>query len=91
MHCSLPFNPPFRLDPDYPLKQFYEPFKELKIRAYFFPMETRLDRNQLEKEVLPKIVPNALILSEFYKHDGGGKGFGNLKGVGGLVQQWFAI
>lgn len=44
---------------------FYDPFKELKIRAYYFPIDVRLDRSQL-KNVLYDLKPKLLLAPENY-------------------------
>jgi len=44
---------------------FYDPFKELKIRAYYFPIDIRLDRSQL-KEVLDDLKPKLVLAPENY-------------------------
>lgn len=54
------------LDPDYPLDPFYNPYKSLAIRAYFFPIETRLDHMQVTMKVLPDLAPKLLIVPQHY-------------------------
>uniref|UniRef100_A0A914HXU0 Beta-Casp domain-containing protein n=1 Tax=Globodera rostochiensis TaxID=31243 RepID=A0A914HXU0_GLORO len=39
------------IDPDYPLETYYAPYKSLAIRAYYYPIETRLDGTQVLNKV----------------------------------------
>ncbi|VDM60885.1 unnamed protein product [Angiostrongylus costaricensis] len=40
-------------DPDYPLNEVYRPYEELAIRAFYYPIETRLEFSQLNSTLLP--------------------------------------
>lgn len=57
------------LDPDYPLNEVYGPFENLPIRAYFYPIETRLDYSQLNPSIIPDLAPKLLILAEEYSQN----------------------
>ncbi|VDN58678.1 unnamed protein product [Dracunculus medinensis] len=56
-------------DPDYPLNEVYGPFENLPIRAYFYPIETRLDYSQLNPSIIPDLAPKLLILAEEYSQN----------------------
>uniref|UniRef100_A0A1I7X3B6 Lactamase_B domain-containing protein n=1 Tax=Heterorhabditis bacteriophora TaxID=37862 RepID=A0A1I7X3B6_HETBA len=54
-------------DPDYPLSEVYGPYLDLAIRAYHFPIETRLDFNQVNNTVLPnELRPKTLFIPDAY-------------------------
>ncbi|VDM96142.1 unnamed protein product [Thelazia callipaeda] len=55
-------------DPDYPIQNVYGPYETLPIRAFFFPIETRLDFSQLNPSILPDLAPKLLVMSELYAH-----------------------
>uniref|UniRef100_A0A0R3S6C7 Beta-Casp domain-containing protein n=1 Tax=Elaeophora elaphi TaxID=1147741 RepID=A0A0R3S6C7_9BILA len=51
-------------DPDYPIQNVYGPYEKLSIRAFFFPIETRLDFSQLNPSILPDLAPKLLVMPE---------------------------
>ncbi|VBB30081.1 unnamed protein product [Acanthocheilonema viteae] len=53
-------------DPDYPIQSVYGPYEKLSIRAFFFPIETRLDFSQLNPSILPDLAPKLLVMPEVY-------------------------
>uniref|UniRef100_A0A1I8EW06 Beta-Casp domain-containing protein n=1 Tax=Wuchereria bancrofti TaxID=6293 RepID=A0A1I8EW06_WUCBA len=53
-------------DPDYPIQNVYGPYEKLSIRAFFFPIETRLDFSQLNPSILPDLAPKLLVMPEVY-------------------------
>uniref|UniRef100_A0A915Q0A4 Beta-Casp domain-containing protein n=1 Tax=Setaria digitata TaxID=48799 RepID=A0A915Q0A4_9BILA len=53
-------------DPDYPIQNVYGPYEKLAIRAFFFPIETRLDFSQLNPSILPDLAPKLLVMPEVY-------------------------
>ncbi|VDK79733.1 unnamed protein product [Litomosoides sigmodontis] len=53
-------------DPDYPIQSVYGPYEKLSIRAFFFPIETRLDFSQLNPSILPDLAPKLLVMPEAY-------------------------
>uniref|UniRef100_A0A158QKT0 Beta-Casp domain-containing protein n=1 Tax=Haemonchus placei TaxID=6290 RepID=A0A158QKT0_HAEPC len=40
-------------DPDFPLNEVYAPFEDLAIRAFYYPIETRLEFSQVNTVLLP--------------------------------------
>ncbi|KAL7076102.1 hypothetical protein ACQ4LE_004776 [Meloidogyne hapla] len=54
------------IDPDYPLETYYSPYKTLAIRAYFFPIETRLDCNQVFNKIIKDLSPQKVLYPEEY-------------------------
>jgi hypothetical protein len=54
------------LDPEYPLKEMYKPYRNLLIRAYDYPIETRLDMKYVNECVLPELKPKMLIIPKEY-------------------------
>lgn len=40
-------------DPDYPLNEVYAPFEDLAIRAFYYPIETRLEFSHVNSSLLP--------------------------------------
>lgn len=44
----------------------YGPYEKLSIRAFFFPIETRLDFSQLNPSILPDLAPKLLVMPEVY-------------------------
>jgi len=59
-----PKNSIIMTDPDFPLNPFYDPYTQLRIRAYFYPIDTRLDKTQISTAILEERSPKLLILSE---------------------------
>ncbi|VDL79576.1 unnamed protein product [Nippostrongylus brasiliensis] len=53
-------------DPDYPLNEVYAPYEDLAIRAFYYPIETRLDFAQVNSTLLPELRPKNLIIPEQY-------------------------
>lgn len=39
-------------DPDYPLNEVYAPFEDLAIRAFYYPIEIRLEFTQVNTSLL---------------------------------------
>lgn len=54
------------LDPDFPLDPFYNPYKALSIRAYYFPIDTRLDYAQISANIMHDLAPRLLLVPEVY-------------------------
>lgn len=44
----------------------YKPFRNLQIRAYNYPIETRLDMNYINEMLLPELKPKTLIIPKEY-------------------------
>ncbi|KAI6181195.1 Beta-Casp domain-containing protein [Aphelenchoides besseyi] len=53
-------------DPDFPLSEVYKPFRNQLIRAYDYPIETRLDSSYVNSTLLPDLSPKLLIVPEEY-------------------------
>ncbi|KAK6027485.1 hypothetical protein OSTOST_06482, partial [Ostertagia ostertagi] len=54
-------------DPDYPLNEVYAPYEDLAIRAFYYPIETRLEFCQVNTVLLPvELKPKNLIIPEVY-------------------------
>ncbi|RCN45236.1 hypothetical protein ANCCAN_08736 [Ancylostoma caninum] len=54
-------------DPDYPLNEVYAPFEDLAIRAFYYPIETRLEFSHVNSSLLPvELKPKNLIIPEAY-------------------------
>ncbi|KAJ1345693.1 hypothetical protein KIN20_000283 [Parelaphostrongylus tenuis] len=54
-------------DPDYPLNEVYRPYEELAIRAFYYPIETRLEFSQVNSTLLPvELKPKNLIVPDVY-------------------------
>nr|CDJ95101.1 Integrator complex subunit 9 [Haemonchus contortus] len=54
-------------DPDFPLNEVYAPFEDLAIRAFYYPIETRLEFSQVNTVLLPvELKPKNLIIPEAY-------------------------
>ncbi|KAK5967900.1 Integrator complex subunit 9 [Trichostrongylus colubriformis] len=54
-------------DPDYPLNEVYAPYEDLAIRAFYYPIETRLEFSQVNTALLPvELKPKNLIIPEAY-------------------------
>lgn len=53
-------------DPDYPLADVYGPYRNLAIRAFFYPIDTRLDYTQLNPAIIPDLSPKLLVMPEVY-------------------------
>ncbi|PIO72543.1 hypothetical protein TELCIR_05525 [Teladorsagia circumcincta] len=54
-------------DPDYPLNEVYAPYEDLAIRAFYYPIETRLEFSQVNTVLLPvELKPKNLIIPEVY-------------------------
>uniref|UniRef100_A0A0N5ADZ1 Beta-Casp domain-containing protein n=1 Tax=Syphacia muris TaxID=451379 RepID=A0A0N5ADZ1_9BILA len=51
-------------DPDYPLGDVYGPYRNLAIRAFFYPIDTRLDYTQLNSAIVSDLAPKLLVLPE---------------------------
>ncbi|KAI6218686.1 Beta-Casp domain-containing protein [Aphelenchoides fujianensis] len=58
-------------DPDYPMVDMYKPFRNFLMRAYEYPLETRLDAPFVNETLLPDLSPKHLILPEVYTIPGG--------------------
>nr|CAD2177818.1 unnamed protein product [Meloidogyne enterolobii] len=54
------------IDPDYPLETYYSPYKTLAIRAYYFPIETRLDCNQVFNKIIKDLTPKQVLYPDEY-------------------------
>jgi integrator complex subunit 9 len=54
------------LDPEYSFKEMYKPFRDLQIRAYDFPIETRLDMRFVNESLIPDLKPKTLIIPKEY-------------------------
>lgn len=61
-----PRNAIIMTDPDYPLKDVYGPYQNLAIRAFFYPIDTRLDYSQLNPSIMPDLSPKLLLMPEAY-------------------------
>ncbi|KHN85604.1 Integrator complex subunit 9 -like protein, partial [Toxocara canis] len=61
-----PRNAIIMTDPDYPLKDVYGPYQNLAIRAFFYPIDTRLDYSQLNPSIMPDLAPKLLLMPEAY-------------------------
>lgn len=44
----------------------YKPYKNLQIRAYDYPIETRLDMKYVNESILPELKPKTLIVPKEY-------------------------
>lgn len=54
-------------DPDYPLNEVYAPFEDLAIRAFYYPIEIRLEFTQVNTSLLiMDLKPKNLIIPEAY-------------------------
>ncbi|KAK6051309.1 hypothetical protein COOONC_11186, partial [Cooperia oncophora] len=54
-------------DPDYPLNEVYAPYEDLAIRAFYYPIETRLEFSHVNTVLLPvELKPKILIIPEAY-------------------------
>ncbi|KAI6176097.1 Beta-Casp domain-containing protein [Aphelenchoides bicaudatus] len=49
-------------DPECNFREMYKPFRDLQIRAYDFPIETRLDSKFVNDVLLPDLTPKTLIV-----------------------------
>ncbi|KAL3110079.1 hypothetical protein niasHT_015682 [Heterodera trifolii] len=54
------------IDPDYPLETYYAPYKSLAIRAYYYPIETRLDGTQVLNKIIGECGPKQVLFPEEY-------------------------
>ncbi|KJH50471.1 hypothetical protein DICVIV_03403 [Dictyocaulus viviparus] len=54
-------------DPDYPLNEVYRPYEDLAIRAFYYPIEIRLDFSQVNSTLLPvELRPKNLVIPDVY-------------------------
>ncbi|KAK6753557.1 hypothetical protein RB195_012881 [Necator americanus] len=54
-------------DPDYPLNEVYAPYEDLAIRAFYCPIDTRLEFSHVNSSLLPvELKPKNLIIPETY-------------------------
>ncbi|VDD86627.1 unnamed protein product [Enterobius vermicularis] len=53
-------------DPDYPLGDVYGPYRNLAIRAFFYPIDTRLDYMQLNSAIIPDLAPKLILMPDIY-------------------------
>ncbi|CAI4223317.1 unnamed protein product [Auanema sp. JU1783] len=53
-------------NPDFPLQQVYEPFRELAVRAYFYPIDSRLDFAQVNNTLINDLKPKCIYAPEQY-------------------------
>ena len=53
------------IDPDFPLETYYSPYKTLNIRAYYFPIDTRLNFTQASS-ILSDIAPKVIVIPDAY-------------------------
>lgn len=54
------------LDPEYSFHDIYKPFRDLQIRAYDYPIETRLDMRFVNETLIPDLKPKTLIIPKEY-------------------------
>ncbi|GMS80584.1 hypothetical protein PENTCL1PPCAC_2759, partial [Pristionchus entomophagus] len=53
-------------DSDYPPQEVYGPFEELKIRYLYYPIDCRVDFQQLNQNILPGLKPSVLVVPDAY-------------------------